>query len=779
MLWTDVGLALACLSAARREPGVGHAFLAVAPLIGPLSVGFDIATGAPPHAGLHFTIAAIGFGIIVLVVGLMRRTRDSRLAQAHAQRMSNYYAALSQTNQAILRTREPIALYNEICRICVEVAQARLASVIVADGDFARRVAATGPAARLFDALPNPRDMTTPEGRTSFTVQVLRTGKAVISNDFQKNPPGPHWLKHGLAHGFRSMAVLPLRRDSHTVAALLIASGERDIFDDALVKLLDEMTGDISFALDNFDREARHLESARQVEAGLERFSRLFQTAPVASAIISIDDRRVLDVNDAMCELHRVTRDELIGHTTDSLAYHSVAEDRERFYEALGRHGRVRNMLVRMTDGEDREHVELMNAEPIDHLGRPCVIFMSLDITDMQAAERAREALVEAQAASRAKTQFLSSMSHELRTPLNAVLGFSSLLRHEGADRLSPQQLAQLDHVQQAGWHLLRLINDVLDLSRIEAGQFGIELHGVELAPLLDEAVQMSQLLAGQSRVTLAAGYRDAPAVWAMADPTRLRQVVLNLLSNAIKYNRAGGSVQVAVSRRDGQVAIEVLDTGLGMNAQQLAHLFEPFNRLGRDRQGFEGTGIGLSLARQLMQLMQGTVRVTSEEDSGTRVVLMLPEADRPAADPPAMASAAHECGLPDDAEPCGTVLYIEDNAVNTLLVEQLLARWSAVRFVAAADGTTGIQMAVSLRPDLVLLDMQLPDLDGMDVLKRLRGHADLRDMPIVVLSAGAMPEEIALARSHGAIDYWTKPLDFERFLAGIAHMLRHVPVSP
>jgi len=774
MFWVDAGLAVACIAAARRQPGAGHGFVAIAPLIGPLSVLLGRAEGAS-QPGLHFMVGAIGFGIIALVVGLMRRTADSRLAQAHAQRMSNYYAAVSRTNQAIGRIKEPVALYEAVCAICVDAAQARLACVFVADGHLAYRVAAAGPVARLFESsLPSPWDMTTPDGSASFTARCLRTGQRVVCDDIQKTPPVAAWLQRDLAHGFHAMAFLPVRRGGRTVATLMIASGEPGIFDAPLVQLLDELTADISNALDDFDREAERLESARQVEAGLDRFMRLFEAAPVPAAILSIADRCVVDVNDAMCELHRTTRGELVGRPTGSLAYRAVPEDRVRFYEALARDGRVRNLVMRMEDAEDRPRAELVNAETIDYLDRPCVIFMSLDITDMQAAEKARAALMEAQAASRAKTQFLSSMSHELRTPLNAVLGFSGLLRHEAASRLVPQQLVQLDHIQQAGWHLLRLINDVLDVSRIEAGQFGVELRGVELAPLMDEAIQMSQPLAMSAGIALRNMDRGGPAIWALADPTRLRQVMLNLLSNATKYNREDGSIEVVLARRGGHVEIEVVDTGVGMDAHQLAHLFEPFNRLGRDRQGYEGTGIGLTLARQLMLLMKGQIHVGSEPGRGTRVVLTLPEAaDGTAGPPPACQRAPEEL-----APPSGSILYIEDNAVNTLLVEQLLARWGGVRFSAAVDGLSGLAMATALQPDLVLLDMQLPDIDGIEVLKRLRADERLRDTPVIVLSAGAMPEEIALARSHGATDYWTKPLDFQRFLAGIARTLASVTLA-
>ena len=332
--------------------------------------------------------------------------------------------------------------------------------------------------------------------------------------------------------------------------------------------------------------------------------------------------------------------------------------------------------------------------------------------------------------------------------------------------------------MQQAGWHLLRLINDVLDLSRIEAGQFGIDPGAVELAPLLDEAIQMSQPLASQGRIHLVADYRGRHTDWVLADPTRLRQVLLNLLSNGIKYNRADGHVHVKVSRQGGHARIEVSDTGIGMSAEQMAHLFEPFNRLGRDRQGFEGTGIGLSLTRQLMHLMGGEVHVDSHEGRGTRVALTLPAAEAPA---PATGAAADVPPGRADApagSPRGTVLYIEDNAVNSLLVEQLLARWPEVRFIRAMDGLTGLEMARTLRPALILMDLQLPDLDGLELLDRLRADASLRDAPVIVLSASAMPQDIADARARGASDYWTKPLDFQQFLGGVARALERAPIA-
>ena len=771
LLWADFGFSIACLAAARREPGAGHSLLAIGSLIGPAAALLDPWRSAGPHLRHDFPAAAIGFGIVLLVVSLMRKSRDSRRAQAHALRMSNFYAALSQTNQVILRIKEPLALYREICRICVDAGHARIACVYTCNDTQAFRVATAGPTADFLAIIPNPWDITSEQARASYTVQALRQGVRMVCHDYPNDPRSAPWRDRAVEYRIHTLTWLPLRRGTEVAGVLMLGAGEPGFFDPALVELLDEMTADISFALDNIDREAEHAEASRQAEAGLERFRRLFQAAPVSSAIVSLADRRIIDVNQALCERYGTAREDLIGLATDKLPYVAVSQDRELFYEEMRTHGRVRNRIVRRHDTQGKLHQDLMNAEPIEYLGQSCCLVMTLDITELRAAEEASRALAQAQAASQAKTQFLSRMSHELRTPLNAVLGFSGLLRQAAAGRLSTHELGQLDHVQQAGWHLLRLINDVLDLSRIEAGQFGVNARGLELGPLLDEALQMNLPQAAESDVAIHAPYRQEPPAWTLADPTRLRQVVLNVLSNAIKYNRPGGSVSVQVAQHTDHAAIEIRDSGLGMNQGQLAQLFEPFNRLGRDKQGFEGTGIGLSLSRQLMQLMNGTIEVSSVEDRGTCVTLTLPRSDGPTQDLP---TTVADTAPPGAATLHGTVLYIEDNAVNTLLVEQLLARWPDVRFVGAPDGTTGIRMANALRPDLVLLDLQLPDLDGLEVLARLRADPALQGIPVIVLSASAMPEDIAQALGRGATDYWTKPLDFQRFLSGIARLLRN-----
>jgi len=246
-----------------------------------------------------------------------------------------------------------------------------------------------------------------------------------------------------------------------------------------------------------------------------------------------------------------------------------------------------------------------------------------------QDAQRARKAQSAAEAASRAKTEFLARMSHELRTPLNAILGYSQLLLAQPEPPLREPQARQARHIVEAGWHVLALVNDLLDVARIEAGVLHVECSAVDLPRLLDESWRLVHEGAERQAVALEAAWRDAPAVPAWADPLRLRQVLVNLLSNAVKYNRPGGRVRVALAHDDATLSLSIEDSGVGMTPEQLQHLFEPFNRLGRQHGGVDGSGIGLALARQLVQAMDGELHVASEAGSGTRVRVVLPRAPR------------------------------------------------------------------------------------------------------------------------------------------------------
>ncbi|MBL8350511.1 MAG: PAS-domain containing protein [Burkholderiaceae bacterium] len=374
-------------------------------------------------------------------------------------------------------------------------------------------------------------------------------------------------------------------------------------------------------------------------------------------------------------------------------------------------------------------------------------------------AEREREL---AERASRAKSEFLSRMSHELRTPLNAILGFGQLLQADAGDPLSPGQRERLDELLRGARHLLTLINDVLDVARIEAGSLQLTLAPVDLVDLARECLQLVQPMAQARAVALALRFEPALPAWqVMADPTRLKQVLLNLLTNAIKYNRDAGEVRIGGRRTADGLVVEVADQGPGIRAEHQARLFQPFERLDRDGT-VEGTGIGLALSRSLVELMHGEIGVRSAPGAGSVFWVRLPDA-----------AAAVAAPLPDaPAMPSGTpgrrceVLYIEDNAVNQLLMQGMLAHRPNIALRLAAHPEEGLAMAAAQLPDLVLLDIQLPGFDGFEVLRRLRELPALRYTPVIAVSANAMPDDLAAARRAGFADYLTKPLEMNRLLA-------------
>jgi signal transduction histidine kinase/CheY-like chemotaxis protein len=430
---------------------------------------------------------------------------------------------------------------------------------------------------------------------------------------------------------------------------------------------------------------------------------------------------------------------------------------------------------VRWPDGSLRWLASRSSAA-CDAEGRPLRrLGVNWDVTDARSAIAEREERLAAQREVEAKSRFLSRMSHELRTPLNAVLGFTQLLLADGDAVDTATRTRRLEHICAAGKHLLSLINDVLDLSQLEGGEVTIELQPVPLPALLQDLLPLVEPLAGEFGVHLRTGGIDAVP---LADPTRLRQVLLNLLTNAIKYNRRGGEALIEASTAQGIVTLRVADSGRGMSPQQMQHIFEPFNRLGAETLGIEGTGIGLAIVKALVERMGGTVHVESMLDRGSRFELRLRDgrdigpARQEMASPQAMALAATS----RRAGRGGTVLYIEDNAVNTLIVSELIGQRGDLKLLTADTGERGLAVAREARPHLVLLDMQLPDIDGFAVFERLRADPRTARIPCIALSANAMRDDVERAMRAGFADYWTKPLDFRTFTASIDALFGTAP---
>ncbi|MGQ0523258.1 MAG: PAS domain-containing hybrid sensor histidine kinase/response regulator [Betaproteobacteria bacterium] len=397
--------------------------------------------------------------------------------------------------------------------------------------------------------------------------------------------------------------------------------------------------------------------------------------------------------------------------------------------------------------------------------------------TDNSARKRVEselnEALVAAEKANRAKTEFLSGMSHELRTPLNAILGFAQLMG-TGTPPPTPSQKRNLDQILKAGWYLLELINEILDLALIESGKLTLSREPVSLNEIMLECRAMIEPQAQKRGIGMTFPRFEIPR-FVKADRTRLKQVLINLLFNAIKYNTPGGNVAVECALRTADsMRIGVRDTGAGLTPEQLAQLFQPFNRLGREASAEEGTGIGLVVTKRLVDLMGGTIGADSTVGSGSVFWIELSltsepqleaqEAGRPAPVQPQMA----------DGIPVRTLLYVEDNPANLELVEQIIARRPDLRLLSAADGHLGIEFARTYQPELILMDINLPGLSGIEAMKILHADMSTRHIPIIALSANAVPRDIQNGLEAGFFDYLTKPIKINEFMAALEAALRH-----
>jgi PAS domain S-box-containing protein len=384
--------------------------------------------------------------------------------------------------------------------------------------------------------------------------------------------------------------------------------------------------------------------------------------------------------------------------------------------------------------------------------------------------ERARSV---AEKANQAKTDFLSSMSHELRTPLGAILGFAQLME-SGTPQPTAAQKRSIDQILKAGWYLLELINEILDLALIESGKLSLSLEPVSLGEVMQECEVMIEPQAQQRGISVVFTRLEAPC-FVNADRTRVKQLLLNLLSNAIKYNTAGGTVTVTCSTSPpDSIRISVRDTGAGLSPEQITQLFQPFNRLGQEATVEEGTGIGLVVCKRLVELMGGTIGVESTVGTGSVFWLELGRTDEPQ-------TAAHAAGLTANGQAQApgnrqkySLLYVEDNPANMMLVEDLIARRPDIRFLGARDAVRGIEIARASLPDVILMDINLPGISGIDALKILAEDPLTAHIPVVALSANAIPQDIDKGLEAGFFRYLTKPIKVDEFMGTLDMTLKY-----
>lgn len=476
-------------------------------------------------------------------------------------------------------------------------------------------------------------------------------------------------------------------------------------------------------------------------------------------------DGRINYWNEGATECYGFSREEALGRVSYELLATRFPAPLAEIEDRLLQTGRWGGELVQTRKDGSEIIVSSRWAVRTDAQGNPVqVLVINTDVTEQRAAARELQvAKEEAERANQAKSEFLSRMSHELRTPLNAILGFGQLLEMGDLDEEARDSVSE---IIKGGKHLLELINEVLEISRIEAGKLAISLEAVPVHDLVAETMSLIRPLAEQRGLRLRYEEVGCEGQHVLGDLQRLKQVLLNLLSNAVKYNVDGGSVHLwcGPGPRD-TLRISVSDTGGGIPQEKRGKLFEPFERLGTEQAHPEGTGLGLALSKRLVEAMGGAIGMESTPGQGSVFWVDLQRAE----DPAGRAHLPEDGERPDDTpsrpRPSRTALYIEDNLSNLKLIQGVLTRRPEIRLIAAMHGRMGLDLARQHRPDVILLDLQLPDMSGREILDALKADAATRDIPVVVISADATKGQVSKLMAAGAQTYLTKPLDVQQFL--------------
>jgi PAS domain S-box-containing protein len=544
----------------------------------------------------------------------------------------------------------------------------------------------------------------------------------------------------------------------------------------SVTALRDQRGGIIGYLLIGTDNTARKQVEAEQKKLDQRLRDQQFYTRSLIEsnidALMTTDPAGIItDVNKQMEALTGCTRDELIGAPFKN--YFTDPERAEAAIKLVLRDKNVTNYELTARARDGKKTVVSYNATTFYDRDRTLqgVFAAARDVTERKRLDQALQdknvelerAKIAAEKANLAKSEFLSSMSHELRTPLSAILGFAQLMESD-TPPATPSQKAHIDQILHAGWYLLKLINEILDLAQIESGKLSLSPEPISLAEVMVECQTMIDPQRQKRGIKMTFPQFDTPC-FVGADRTRLKQVLINLLSNAIKYNQPGGTVVVdCTTSTPGRTRISVRDTGAGLTPEKLTQLFQPFNRLGQESSDEEGTGIGLVMSKRVVELMGGVIGVESTVGVGSVFWFELTTATAPQlavnrAEPTAVAEVQVQYGAP-----LRTLLYVEDNPANLKLVEQLIARRPDLRLLSAINGKLGIELARRNQPAVILMDINLPGMSGIEALKILREDPATAHIPVIAISANAMPRDVEKGLQAGFFWYLTKPIKVKEF---------------
>ena len=592
-------------------------------------------------------------------------------------------------------------------------------------------------------------------------IQIARAGEVIVvgnvATDSRTDPDKFATLK------IASFICVPLIRDGQWRFALCLYKSAAYDWREDEIALTRELTARIWTRLERLRAEAAVLESEKL-------YRDLFNSIDEGFCIIELIfdghetavDWRYLEVNPAF------EKQTGIAGITGKRIRELAPDHEEYWFETYGKVA-VTGEPVRFTHEANALDGRWFDLYAFRVGGRDSckVAVLFTNITERKRVEsKLNEAIAVAKSANLAKSDFLSSMSHELRTPLSAILGFAQLIDSSSPGRTASQKRS-VDQILKAGWYLLDLINEILDLALIESGKLSLSMEPMSLASVMDECQSMIEPQARARGINVTFPALDgACLVFVKADRTRVKQVLINLLSNAIKYNTVGGSVVVdCMAAVRGCVRISIKDAGAGLTAEQRAQLFQPFNRLGQESKAEEGTGIGLVLSKRLVELMGGTIGVESSVGIGSVFWIEL----NLTAAPQLGAGAGHgTAAVPAQGQghaAVRTLLYVEDNPANLMLVEDIIARRPDIHLLSAADGLTGVTMALASLPDVILMDINLPGISGIQAMQILAENPVTAYIPVVALSANAMPRDIEKGLQAGFFRYLTKPIKVNEFM--------------